>query len=79
MAPVGPCFDVIAARQVMGPALLAPNFESSAATIPADAARVESSCSPIGRADQVQTTGTGSKLVCLISYAYQFAGDVAVL
>ena len=73
--PLGPWYDVIDVRYILGPALLAPNFENSASTIPAEAARCFATCFPVGAADRADRPGTGSMLFYVNKYAFQFWGS----
>ena len=72
--PVGPWYDVIDARYILGPAMLAHSFENSSATIPAAGARHKVSCFPIGDSDNARTEGTGSKVYYFNKYALKFGG-----
>ena len=73
--PLGPWYDVIDVRYILGPALLAPNFENSTGTIPAEAARSCATCFPVGAADRAERPGTGSMLFYVNKYAFQFSGS----
>lgn len=72
--PVGPWYDVIDVRYILGPALLAPNFENAASTIPAEGSRYAPSCFPVGAADRVNRPGSGSHLFYVNRYALNFSG-----
>ena len=72
--PIGPWYDVVDVRYILGPAMLAPNFENNSGTIPAAGARYKASCFPLGMPDNARTEGTGSNLYYVNKYALKFGG-----
>jgi hypothetical protein len=77
--PLGPWYDVIDVRYILGPALLAPNFENPASTIPEDGSRSGASCFPVGSADRANREGSGSHLYYVNKYAFSFSGRPCLL
>ena len=59
---------------ILGPAMLAPNFENNSGTIPAAGARYKASCFSLGMPDNTRTEGTGSNLYYVNKYALKFGG-----
>ncbi len=49
--PLGPWYDMIDVCYILGPALLALNFENPASMIPEHRSRSCASCFPVGSAD----------------------------
>ena len=77
--PLGPWYDVIDVRYILGPALLAPNFENPASTIPEHRSRSCASCFPVGSADRANREGSGSHLYYINKYAFSFSGRQCLL
>ena len=72
--PIGPWYDVVDVLYILGPAMLAPNFENNSGTIPEAGARYKASCFPLGMPDNTRTEGTGSNLYYVNKYALKFGG-----
>ncbi len=72
--PLGQWYDVVDMHYILGPALLAFNFENTASTIPAEGPRYAPSCFPVGAADRVNRPGSGSQLFYVNRYALNFSG-----